>query len=225
MSDETKSLPALLADLKENATIDTVRRLLAQNVNPMSIIDECQTGIVEVGKRYERGEYYISGLIMAGEIMRQVSDLVLPALQNRFTGHVNGRVLLATVQGDIHYIGKNIFKILLQCFGFTVADAGEDVSPEEILQQVREFSPHVIGLSCLVTAAYDSMRDTISLLRNSASPVPRIIVGGMVDEKVYRYVGADTWSNDAMSGVRICQEYLKSVTGLPLNPPRNPTDD
>lgn len=212
-----KSISDLVADLSEIEVLNEVNRRLAANVNPMEIIDRCQAGIVEVGKRYERGEYYISGLIMAGEIMRQVSELVLPALKTRYVGHVGGRVLLGTVQGDIHYIGKNIFKILLQCFGFTVSDIGEDVTPEYVLQETLTFNPHVIGLSCLVTAAYDAMRDTISRLReeNEAfDPAPKIIVGGMVDEAVCRYVGADQWTRDAMDGVRICQEHIASITTL-----------
>jgi methanogenic corrinoid protein MtbC1 len=159
---------------------------------------------------------------MAGEIMRQVSDLVQPALQDRFVGHVNGRVLVGTVRGDIHYIGKNIFKILLQCFGFTVSDVGEDVTPDEMLKQSIVFSPHVIGLSCLVTAAYDAMRETVSHLRAGTGrrldPPPKIIVGGMVDETVCQYVGADRWSRDAMDGVRICQDFLQSISTITETP-------
>jgi methanogenic corrinoid protein MtbC1 len=129
-------------------------------------------------------------------------------LQNRITGSDAGRILVGTVQGDIHYIGKNIVVTLLRCFGFTVLDAGEDVLPAEFAKQAKQFLPHVIGLSCLLNTSYDSMRDTIALLREetkAAEPMPRIIIGGAVDAKVSSYVAADFWAKDAVGGVRICQ--------------------
>ena len=211
-------LSELVADLDEDTAIETVRRRLADGEDPFLIVDECQVGIMQVGQLYERGVYYVSGLIMAGEIMEQIGQLVLPVLQGRITGTDAGRILVGTVQGDIHYVGKNMFKVLLQCFGFTVLDAGEDVEPAEFLKQMRAFTPHVIGLSCLLTSAYDSMRETIALLRSAAKDFerpPRIIIGGAVDAMVCQYVEAEHWARDAMSGVRICQSVTKKAAGAP----------
>jgi methanogenic corrinoid protein MtbC1 len=206
-------LTDLVADLREGEVVDEIQRRLSAGQDPMQIIDECRQGILQVGQRYEQGQYYISGLIMAGEIMRQASGLLFPVLQQSITKQHAGRILLGTVYGDIHYIGKNIFKILLQCSGFTVQDAGEDVPPSALCEQMSVFRPHVIGLSCLLTVCFDSIRDTILELRKEASqlhPVPYIIIGGMVDEKVSRFAGADGWTTNAVEGVQLCQGLVNN---------------
>lgn len=207
-------LSKLVADLDEDAVLKTVRRLLMDGEDPFRIVDECQVGMIQVGQLYENGTYFISALIMAGEIMEQVSQLVLPVLRGPIRGNDVGRILVGTVHGDIHYIGKNMFKSLARCFGFTVIDAGEDVDPAEFLKYLREISPHVIGLSCLLTTAYDSMRETITHLRSEIKHMerpPQIIIGGAVDARVSKYVQADHWVKDAMGGVRLCQSITKKA--------------
>jgi len=201
-----------LSDLNEKETIAAVEERLELGDDPIRIMDQCQEGIIEVGRRYESGEYFISALIMAGEIMRQISEILLPVLKKEITGKASGRILLATVQRDIHFIGKNIFKVLLQCTGYTVQDAGEDVPPEKILEATLAFSPDVIGLSCLLSSCYDSMRDTVAILKEGTrdlETIPRIIIGGRVNEKVNQYVGADGWADDAMIGLRLCHKLIR----------------
>lgn len=208
-----ETLASLVADLKEDEVLRVVGRRLLEGEDPLRLIDECRLGIMEVGRRYEARTYYISGLIMAGEIMQQVSERILPILRERITSQSSGRIMLATVQGDIHYIGKRIFKILMECFGFTIHDIGEDVAPSVIVQKSREFSPHVIGLSCLLNGCYDAMADTILQLKRDAMGEGRVIpilIGGQVDEMVKRHVGADYWAKDAMEGVRICQKIFST---------------
>ena len=141
MPENSMNLPNLLAELRENAVLETVRQRLAQGDDPFRIMEECQQGMLFIGERYEQGIYYISGLIMAGEIMNQVGELIQPVLEDRVTPHASGRILLGTVQGDIHYIGKNILKVLLRCYGFTVYDLGEDVPSEIFLEQARDINP------------------------------------------------------------------------------------
>jgi methanogenic corrinoid protein MtbC1 len=212
MSDTSTDLPTLVAALRENAVLDIVRQRLAQGEDPFHIMEECQQGMLRIGERYEKGIYYISGLIMAGEIMDQVGELILPALEDRLTPHASGSILLGTVQGDIHYIGKNILKVLLRCHGFTVYDVGEDVPAEIFLGQARKIAPQAIGLSCLISSSFDIMKNTVSVLKaglQDNSPSPGIIIGGMVDQQVCEYVGADYWTNDAMSGVRIFQNLIQ----------------
>ena len=212
MSAMNHAIATLLADLKEVETITAVQEGLAKGDDPLLLMDQCQEGIIEVGRRYENGKYYISALIMAGEIMNQVSDILLPVLKQHITGRVSGRVLLATVQKDIHFIGKNIFKVILQCSGYEVHDAGEDVAPKDILKEAQAFTPDIIGLSCLLTSCYDSMKETISVLRQGSendTHSPRIIIGGRVSEKVCDYVGADGWADDAMLGLRVCNRLIR----------------
>lgn len=209
--ESSATIPARLAELDEEGTLAAVRERLADGVDPLAIIAECRQGIQEVGRRYEAGTYFISGLIMAGEIMHQVSAVVMPALAARGAPSGPGRVLVATVQGDIHYIGKNIFKVLLQCFGIAVLDAGEDVSAERLLGHVLAFRPQVVGLSCLISTGYAAIRETIAVLRQGTArltPAPRLIIGGLVDATVCRHVGADGWADDAMAGVRLCRNLI-----------------
>ena len=181
MAADERRINVLLSDLKEKETIAAVESELARGEDPVFIMDQCQEGIFEVGRRYETGEYFISALIMAGEIMREVSDILLPVFKKQIMGHATGRILLATVQNDIHFIGKNIFKVLLQSSGYTVLDVGEDVPPEKILDKAMEFSPDIIGLSCLLSTCYESLNDTVAVLKEGTrnmKPAPRIIIGG-----------------------------------------------
>ncbi|MCA9977978.1 MAG: cobalamin-dependent protein, partial [Anaerolineales bacterium] len=174
--------------------------------------EDCQEGLRQVGERYERQQYYLSGLIMAGEIFREVMEMVQPSIEEKFTGNETGTILLGTVKGDIHDIGKNNLSMLLTCYGFSVYDLGVDVSPSEFLLQAMQAKPDIVGLSGLLTTSYDAMKETIDLIRHSGdsaiASVPIVIGGNQLNEQVCQYVGADYWVNDAMTGVRLCQELL-----------------
>ncbi len=204
-------LTQALADLQENEALEIVRQRMAAGDDPLQIIEECQAGMREVGERYAQRRYYLSGLIMAGDILREIMDMVLPAVEQKFSGHSSGRVLLGTVQGDIHDLGKNLLMMLLRSYGFTVVDLGVDVPPERFVEAARAVKPHAIGMSGLITAAHVSMRRTAEALRAMMAQdgvrIP-ILLGGQVDEQVCRFVGADYWSTDAMEGVRLCQRLV-----------------
>jgi methanogenic corrinoid protein MtbC1 len=200
----------LLADLEEDAVLDLVRQRVAVGDDPLQIIEECNAGMRQVGERYEQRRYFLSGLIMAGEIFREVVEIVQPVIVNRTPRQSFGRVLLGTVQGDIHDIGKDMVGMLLTCHGFTVIDLGVDVPPAEFVKQVSEQKPDIVGLSGVLSSSYEMMRETVALLRAPAQPErPSIIIGGgTVDDQVCRYVGADYWVADAMSGVHLCQQLM-----------------
>jgi len=204
-------LSTLLAELEEQSVLNVVRESLNKGVEPLTIIELCHKGMIEVGERYEEGEYFISGLIMAGEIMVQVGQLVFPFLQTEVkTSHV-GSIVLGTVEGDIHFVGKDIFKLLVRGYGFTVHDLGIDVPASKFLASIHEFKPDILGLSCLISSAYEDMADTIGLLKKYVPEElsPRAyIIGGRVDELVSREVGADFWTKDGMEGVRLCQRIM-----------------
>ena len=206
-----EDLAQALADLKENEALEIVRLRLGRGDDPLQIIEDCQAGMREVGERYAQRRYYLSGLIMAGDILREITELVLPLVEEKFSGHTAGRVLLGTVQGDIHDLGKNLLLMLLRSYGFTVLDLGVDVAPAKFVQEARTFKPHAIGMSGLITAAYPTMRETVIALRTMMAEdgvqIP-ILLGGQVDEQVCRFVGADYWSTDAMDGVRLCQRLV-----------------
>jgi methanogenic corrinoid protein MtbC1 len=202
-------LAASVADLREADVLRTVRERIERGDDPVAVIEECQAGMRLVGERYSQRRYFLSGLIMAGDILRQVMEMVQPSLEERFSGDASARVLLGTVQGDIHDLGKNLFAMLARCHGLTVYDLGVDVAPARFLDEFDRLRPDVVGLSGLLTASYDPMRETIALLRARSAGVP-VIIGGQIDEQVSRYVGADYFVTDAMEGVRLCQRLAGS---------------
>jgi methanogenic corrinoid protein MtbC1 len=201
-----------VADLEELEAIAIVQARLERNDDPIKIVEDCQEGLRQVGERYERQEYYLSGLIMAGEIFRQAMEILTPVIEVRFSGHESGVILLGTVAGDIHDIGKNNLSLLLASYGFTVHDLGVDVPPSEFLYKALETRPNIIGLSGLLTSSYESMRETVQLIRRSTDrqiASTRIILGGnQLNEQVCDYVGANDWVTDAMTGVRLCQRLI-----------------
>lgn len=202
-------LSTLIAELHEEEALQLISSRIKEGDDPLILVDECQKGIRMVGERYEKGIYYLSGLIMAGEILHEAGDLLFPLIKDKVTGSESGRILLGTVEGDIHYIGKDIIKVLLRCYGFTVFDIGVDVPPDRFLDKTMETKPHIVGLSCLLHSSYQAMRATIELLRSQIQPVPSFIIGGLVDEQVREFTGADSWANDAMLGIRMCQQLIQ----------------
>jgi methanogenic corrinoid protein MtbC1 len=211
-NDQTSKLIGYVSDLKEQEALAFVQARIEQNDDPLALVENCQEGLRIVGERYERREYYLSGLIMAGEIFREVMEVLAPLIEVRFSGNESGAILLGTVAGDIHDIGKNNLILLLTCYGFTVHDLGVDVPPQEFLLQAMQTRPDIIGLSGLLTSSYESMRQTVQFLRSTSDPqiasIPIVIGGNQLNEQVCEYVGADAWVTDAMSGVRLCQRLI-----------------
>jgi methanogenic corrinoid protein MtbC1 len=207
-----QDLVHLLADLEEEAVLEIVRNRIQAGNDMMQILEECNEGMQLVGKRYEQGEYYIAGLIMSGEIFREVVEMIQPLLVKNTEKKSSGRILVGTVSGDIHDIGKNMLGMLLTCYGFTVIDLGVDVPPAEFAARAMENKPDIVCLSGLITASFEMMRETVLMLQSESArnnlSFPILIGGGMIDEQVCKYVGADYWSRDAMAGVRLCQTLL-----------------
>jgi len=205
-------LIGLLADLDEEAVLQLVHQRLTAGDDPLQIIEDANEGLRQVGLRYEQGEFFVSGLIMSGEIFREVVELVQPLLERQANGQSAGTVLVGTVSGDIHDIGKNIAGMLLACHGFTVIDLGVDVPPAVFAAKAIEIQPDVVGLSGLITASFEAMKATITALRAEAQAhhcyFPIVVGGGMIDAQICRYVGADYWVTNAMDGVRLCQRLV-----------------
>ncbi len=216
------TLSSAVGSLDERTSLQLVEDALADGTSSIALLHSVEEGMRVVGERYESGDIFLAGLIMAGEIFRRAMTLTRPGLQEESTDHSGGgagqhadrRILIGTVAGDIHDIGKNAACLTLGSFGFTVKDLGVDVSPQRFLEEAKTFSPHIIGLSGLLSMAFNSMRDTVSLLRDRADELdvcPAMIIGGgTIDEHVARHVGADGWTTDAMDGVRLCQHLLES---------------
>ncbi|MHB9114315.1 MAG: cobalamin B12-binding domain-containing protein [Thermoleophilia bacterium] len=208
-ADTLGELAGALAELDEAGTRRLVEDALAAGESPLAITRAGERGMRVVGERYESGVYFLSALIMAGEIFKGLMARLGSDLEAELSGAASGRVLVGTVKGDIHDIGKNVLVIALRGFGFTVRDVGVDVPAEVFVEEARVFRPDVVGLSGLTSASYTSMRDTVAAFRSAAAELgelPIVIGGVVVDENVARFTGAGYWAHDAMEGVRICEE-------------------
>lgn len=207
-ADSHVTLAEAIADLREDASLTIVHQRMDAGDDPLLIIEDCREGMRQVGFRYERKEYFLAGLIMAGEIFRQVMELLQPVVQRQISGHASGRILLGTVEGDIHDLGKNIVSMLLSCHNLVVHDLGVDISPAEFAERAVDQPPDIVGLSGLLSSSYDAMRETIALLRAKDLHMPVIIGGGQLTAQVCEYVGADHWSTEAVNGVELCKRLV-----------------
>jgi methanogenic corrinoid protein MtbC1 len=211
--DRLTALTEAIVDLNEESTLRLAVELAADETIPRRhILQACQEAMRLVGERYERHEYYLAGLILAGELFTEVVDLIQPRDEAEQLMDPVGTVVLGTVAGDIHDIGKNMFATALRTSGFAVFDLGVDVSPARFLEETARVKPGVVCLSGLITPAFTNMKATVDLLRAEESRLgyhPRVVIGGgTVDETVRAFVGADSWSCEALEGVRICRRLL-----------------
>ncbi len=207
MDDQVKTM---LAELKEQELFDLVRSRLDEGADPFTILKACQEGMVAVGERYEQGIYFISDLMMAGEIFKQIGEILGPKLLGE-SGPTGGKVIVGTVKDDIHDIGKDLVVGMLKSANLDVTDLGVDVPPENFVQALKDTGAKVIGLSALLTVAFDSLKNTVDAITEAGlrDQVKIMIGGGPVDEHVRQFAGADAWGTDAQAAVRQAKEWLK----------------
>src|SRR5271157_2742428 len=183
----------LMVDMKEKEALPLAREMLDAGVDPVTILEDVRSAMEIVGERFETGKYFIPNLMMAGEIVRGVSEIVKPSLRKVNGSKNQGKVLIGTVAGDIHDIGKDIVTFMLDVSGFDVLDIGIDVPIEVFVEKAKEFEPQVVGLSGCLTLAFDSMKKTVEALEHAGlrDKLKIMIGGGQIDEKVRKYVRAD----------------------------------
>jgi 5-methyltetrahydrofolate--homocysteine methyltransferase len=206
----TDSLVEALVEMKEAEALQTAKQLLAEGAAPLGILESCSKAMEVVGQRFEEGVYFLPHLMMAGEMLRQISEMIKPLIQDQKTADQGGKVLIGTVEGDIHDIGKNIVVFLLEANGFQVRDIGINQKPSKFVEAIREFQPKVVGMSGLLTLAFDSMKKTVEAIEEAGlrKAVRIMIGGGVVTEKIKEYSGADAYAPDAMAGVRLCKQWI-----------------
>lgn len=205
-----KDLVGLIADLKENEALALVKEMLDAGADADAILDYARKAMDIVGNRFERGEYFIPDLVMAGEILKGISDMIIPHLQKTKESERQGKVLIGTVAGDIHDIGKNIVTFMLDVGRFEVIDLGVDVSVDLFVEKACEFRPQVVGLSGFLTLAFQSMKKTVEALKQAGlrDQVKIMIGGGQIDEEVRRFVQADAYGKDAVTAVSLCRQWI-----------------
>ncbi len=206
----SEKLVEALANMREEETLNLVREMLDSGQEPMRILELCRKGVDIVGKRFEAGEYFLPELMLAGEMLSKVSDMVKPKLTGVVRTERLGKVVIGTVKGDIHDIGKNIVTFVLDVNDFEVHDLGVDVPPQEFVNAIREIRPQVVGLSGFLTLTYDSIKQTIEAIRDAGlrDGVKIMIGGGQINDKIREYTGADAYGRDAMAGVSPAKKWI-----------------
>lgn len=202
-----------LVELEPEKVISEVKERLNRKEDPMKIFKECKEGMEIVGEKYKNKEYFLAELILSGELFKDVMEIIEPFLgDQKSEGDVKGKVLLATIQGDIHDLGKNIFSSLLKLKGFEVHDLGVDVNPDIVVEKVKEIQPDFLGFSSLLTITFDPMKEVIDKLNEAGltNKLKIMVGGGITTTMVKDYIGADFQTNDAMEGVQYCLETIKS---------------
>jgi trimethylamine corrinoid protein len=205
-----QKLIELMADLKEEETAARVKELVEAKTDPLEILAAARAAMEVVGKRFETSEYFIPDLVMAGEILTAISNVVKPLLTKGDEGPKKGKVLIATVEGDIHDIGKDIVVFMLEVSGYEVLDLGIDVPVDTVVENIRGFQPRVVGLSAFLTLTYESMKQTIEAIEAAGlrDNLKIMIGGGQIDEEIRQYVKADAYGRDAVAAVNFCKEWI-----------------
>ena len=206
----SEQLVDAMSNMREQEALQIARTLIDAGEDPLKILDDCSRAMEIVGTRFEEGTYFLPELMMAGEMLKQISEMVKPKLQGDVTTAKRGKVLMGTVEGDIHDIGKDIVTFLLEVNGFEVRDIGIDVPPRTFVEEITAFQPKVVGMSGLLTLAYDSMRDTVQAIEAAGlrDKVKIMIGGGQMSEKVKAYAGADAFGKDAMEGLALAKKWI-----------------
>ena len=203
-----EELAAAMGELEE----DTVKELLeavASAEDAGKAMEACQMGMETVGKLFEEGEYFVGDLIYAGELMTDAVEVLKPYLASGETGGTKTRMILCTVKDDLHDIGKNIVRSMLEAGGFEVLDLGIDCPAQKVVDTVKAEGIKIVALSGVLTLALDSMKATVDALKAEGLDVKVIIGGAPVSEQACRNVGADEWAHNPQKTVAVCRAWAE----------------
>jgi 5-methyltetrahydrofolate--homocysteine methyltransferase len=205
-----KDLVKTLADLKEKEALQIVQERLNAGDNPLSILNDARRAVEIVGKRFSDCEYFIPDLVYSGEILKAITDLVKPKISKAAEVKRIGKVVVGTVAGDIHDIGKDIVVFMLDVNGFEVFDLGIDVPVQKFVDKIKETDSKVVGLSGFLTLAFQSMKDTVEAIKGAGlrNKVKIMIGGGQIDDQVKGFTGADAYGKDAMEAVKLAKGWI-----------------
>jgi methanogenic corrinoid protein MtbC1 len=215
MTEQEKNLVTWLSDMNEDDAFALAKRmLLEENANPLRVLELCREAMDIVGKRFEKGEYFLPELVLAGEMLENIGAIAKPLITQAPGEEPKklAKVLIGTVHGDLHDIGKNIVTFMLDINGFEVKDIGIDVPVKTFIDEISQFKPDVVGLSGFLTLAFDSMKETIEAIKDAGLrdklKLKIMIGGGQVDETVRNYTGADAFGTNAIDAVSLCKNWV-----------------
>ena len=213
MNEQEKQLVDWLADMDEDSALALAKRmLLEEGVSPLRVLELCRNAMDIVGKRFEEGEYFLPELVLAGEMLETIGAIAKPLIKQTPGEEPKklGKVLIGTVHGDLHDIGKNIVSFMLDINGFEVKDIGIDVPVKSFIEEINVWQPDVVGLSGFLTLAFDSMKETIEAFEKEGmrSKFKVMIGGGQIDETVRAYTRADAFGVNAVEAVNLCKTWM-----------------
>ena len=209
---DLEKLKNAMADLEENLVNEILAEVMkAGGAQANDSLNALQKGMEIVGQRFEKGDYFIGDLIFSGDVMAKAVKIISPSLSKE-KGKSAGKLVLCTVQGDVHDIGKNIVKIIMEASGFEVLDLGIDVPAETIAKTVKDNGVGIVAMSGVLTIAVESMKKTVDALTAAGirGKVKVLIGGAPVDERSCKYVGADAWSLNPQVGAQTCLKWLSA---------------
>jgi len=206
----TQKLIDAITEMPEDDVLKLTNELLDGGTSPAEILGACKDAMEVIGKRFEQGECFIPELMLAGEMMTAISGVLKPRMAGEAASKKIGKIVLGTVQGDIHDIAKDIVGFMLDLNGFEVTDLGVDVPPAKFVDTVKETGAKIVGLSGFLTLAFDPMKDTVAALKSAGlNDVKVMIGGGQIDENIRQYTGADAYGKDAMAAVALAKDWVK----------------
>lgn len=211
MEENDKKLVRLVAEMEEDEALELAQEMLDNGDDPLRVLELCREAMDIVGKRFESGEYFLPELILAGEMLDQIGGLAKPLIKHSSDQPAKKlpKVLIGTVHGDLHDIGKNIVTFMLDINGFEVKDIGIDVPVTTFIEEIKAFQPEVVCLSGFLTLAFDSMKETIEAITSEGlrDRLKIQIGGGQIDETIRAYTGADGYGLNAVDAVSFCRTH------------------
>ena len=206
----TEKLIDAITEMREEDAVSITNELLDGGASPAEVLGACKDAMDVIGKRFEDGEAFIPELMLAGEMMTAITDILKPRMAEESSGEKLGKVVVGTVQGDIHDIAKDIVCFMLDLNGFEVTDLGVDVPPEKFVETVKETGAKIVGLSGFLTLAFDPMKDTVAAIKAAGLDDVKVMIGGgQIDENIREYTGADAYGRDAMAAVALAKAWAK----------------
>lgn len=197
-----------ITEMREDDALKITNQLLDKGTSPIAILDSSRQAMEIIGKRFETGECFIPELMLAGDMLSQISAVVKPRIKQVDAQKKIGKVVFGTVEGDIHDIAKDIVVFMLDINGFEVTDLGVDVPPAKFVETVKQTGAKVVGLSGFLTLAYDPMKATVAGLKAAGlNDVKVMIGGGQMDDQIRVYTGADAYGKDAMAAVNLAKKW------------------
>ncbi|MBN2157188.1 MAG: cobalamin-dependent protein [Candidatus Lokiarchaeota archaeon] len=199
-----------LVDLNEDVVHELLKKRLDSDEDPLAILTDVKTAMKIIGDKFSEREYFLPELIMSGEILKEIFELLQPKLKEGAATESKGKIILGTVAGDIHDIGKDIVRFMLDINGYEVIDLGVDVPAEKFIKAIIEHSPKILALSGFLTLSFDSMKEIIEKLQAEGfrDSLKIMIGGGTIDERIVEYVGADKFGDSAVTAVKIANEWM-----------------